>query len=149
MQSYSQIVDPSLSAADLPTLGSRLSLPAGWSFSVVQLSADFQFTGVLATVIQDNLENSYTKMYRADCVACGPDTARPSGGLTTGALVGIVVAAALGGDGCGGDGCGGGGCSCTRLSPEGDAKTTKLVAVWVHHTATSSRAARGSHDCSR
>ena len=74
------------------------------------------------------------------------------------------------GDGSGGDGEGGGGvatavvamaarrlwwrrrrCSCTRLSPEGDAKTTKLAAVWLHHTATSSPAevAEGGSDVGR
>ncbi|MBS2075191.1 hypothetical protein KCQ61_26335 [Klebsiella pneumoniae] len=31
MQTWSQVVDPNLSRADLPKLGERLNLPAGWS----------------------------------------------------------------------------------------------------------------------
>ena len=63
MQTYSQIKDPTLSMADLPGLASRLTLPAGWSYRVRTLARPL----VVATadrpaqVLQDNLENSYSK----------------------------------------------------------------------------------------
>ncbi|MEZ4657407.1 MAG: hypothetical protein R2911_07530 [Caldilineaceae bacterium] len=34
MQSYAQIVDPTLTIADLETLGERLALPEGWRYQV-------------------------------------------------------------------------------------------------------------------
>jgi hypothetical protein len=60
MQSYSQIVDPSLRMADLPNLGSRLKLPAGWKFRSRVLSAPLEViaTGV-ARIVQDDLQNTY------------------------------------------------------------------------------------------
>ena len=64
MQSFSQRVDPNLSAADLPTLGSRLQLPSGWSYHATTLVTDFVYTGVIASVLQDDFQSSYTKMYR-------------------------------------------------------------------------------------
>ena len=63
MQTYSQIKDPTLSMADLPGLASRLTLPAGWTYRVRTLARPL----VVATadqpaqVLQDNLENSYSK----------------------------------------------------------------------------------------
>ncbi len=63
MQTYSQIVDPTLSMADLPGLASRLTLPTGWTYRVRTLTRPL----VVATadrpaqVLQDNLENSYSE----------------------------------------------------------------------------------------
>ncbi len=61
MQSWSQIVDPDLDEADLPLLGSRLVPQECWTFSVRTLDHDHVVddqNGV-ATVIQDELQNSY------------------------------------------------------------------------------------------
>lgn len=63
MQSYAQIVDPKLTYADLPTLGAKLKLPAGWSYAMktpaqeLLLKADGK-----ATVLQDDLKNTYQKI---------------------------------------------------------------------------------------
>jgi len=63
MQTYSQIKDPTLTAADLPGLRSQLILPAGWTYRVRTLNAPL----VVATadhpaqVLQDNLTNSYSR----------------------------------------------------------------------------------------
>jgi hypothetical protein len=63
MQSYAQIVDKSLSYADLPTLGSRLRLPAGWRFEVITPDADLILGAAgKATVVQDDLDNTYQKI---------------------------------------------------------------------------------------
>jgi len=61
MQSYSQAVDPSLTAADLPELGSRLVLPGGWDFRVRVPDADYvvEDQSGIATVVQDELQNTY------------------------------------------------------------------------------------------
>lgn len=63
MQAYAQIVDPKLSYADLPNLGARLKLPAGWSYSVVTPAQDLLLKADgTAIVIQDELKNTYQKM---------------------------------------------------------------------------------------
>ena len=61
MQSWSQIVDPDLDEDDLPLLGSRLVPPEGWTFSVRTLDHDHvvEDQNGVATVIQDELQNSY------------------------------------------------------------------------------------------
>jgi hypothetical protein len=62
MQSWSQVKDPSESVADLPTLGARLMLPAGWSYSVRRLHRDLVLTARgSATVVQDELLNTYQR----------------------------------------------------------------------------------------
>lgn len=63
MQTWSQQKDPRLSRADLASLGSRLSLPAGWKYEVRTLSAPLQIvtTATNALVLQDDLNNSYSK----------------------------------------------------------------------------------------
>jgi hypothetical protein len=38
MQTWSQIVDPALSRADLPRLGERLNLPDGWTYQTRKLA---------------------------------------------------------------------------------------------------------------
>ena len=60
MQSYSQIVDKSLSIDGLAGLGQRLRLPAGWTYRVRILDADsrLEVKGI-ARVINDEFENTY------------------------------------------------------------------------------------------
>lgn len=61
MQSYSLEVDPMLDAGNLADLGRRLALPEGWTFASRVLDEPMvveDFDGV-ATVIQDDLRNSY------------------------------------------------------------------------------------------
>jgi hypothetical protein len=62
MQSWSQQRDPSLSEADLASLGSRLDLPEGWTFSVETLDGDLvvDSTDAPAQVFQDELMNTYS-----------------------------------------------------------------------------------------
>jgi hypothetical protein len=62
MQTWSQIVDPDLSRADLPGLGERLDLPEGWSFQVQTLTSPLRIdtTTHAAQVLQDDLANSYS-----------------------------------------------------------------------------------------
>lgn len=62
MQSYAQIVDPTLTTADLAGLASRLRLPAGWAYRARTLDAPLVVaTPGMATVIQDDLQNSYSR----------------------------------------------------------------------------------------
>lgn len=60
MISYTQLVDATLTEADLAGLGERLNLPVGWTYQSRVLDADLELrvTG-LATVIQDELQNTY------------------------------------------------------------------------------------------
>ena len=62
MQTWSQIVDPALSRADLPGLASRLDLPPGWSYQPRTLASELRVdtTTQAAEVLQDNLTNSYS-----------------------------------------------------------------------------------------
>ncbi|MEM7534597.1 MAG: hypothetical protein AAF639_20620 [Chloroflexota bacterium] len=63
MQSYTQIIDPTLTIDDLETLGERLDLPAGWRYQARVLTEDSLLTADgLAFVINDNLGNSYQKI---------------------------------------------------------------------------------------
>lgn len=63
MQSYAQIVDPSLTISDLDTLGDRLSLPTGWTFSAKILTQESKLVADgVAHVINDDLGNSYQKV---------------------------------------------------------------------------------------
>lgn len=61
MQSYSQKLDPSLTADQLAGLGTRLKLPAGWTFTSRVLDADLEVRDVdgIAVVVQDDLDNTY------------------------------------------------------------------------------------------
>jgi len=62
MQSYAQIVDESLSEADLPGLGARLELPAGWQYRARTLDAPLVVrTPGAAVVVQDELQNTYSR----------------------------------------------------------------------------------------
>jgi hypothetical protein len=62
MQAYCVGVDPTLTADALPALGERLALPAGWSFRTRVLDEELivDTSATVATVLQDELENTYT-----------------------------------------------------------------------------------------
>jgi hypothetical protein len=62
MQAYCIGVDPTLTAEALPTLGERLDLPEGWSYRTRILDEELvvDTTATIATVLQDELENTYT-----------------------------------------------------------------------------------------
>jgi len=55
-------VDPNMTEESLMGLGSRLALPTGWSYRVRTLDSELvvDTTGRVATVLQDEFENSYT-----------------------------------------------------------------------------------------
>jgi hypothetical protein len=62
MQSWGQQVEPALSEAQLSDLGSRLHLPAGWTFAPRTLTAPLRVvtTASTAKVFQDDLKNTYS-----------------------------------------------------------------------------------------
>jgi hypothetical protein len=62
MQTWSQVVDATLSRADLPGLGDRLKLPDGWSYRPRVLTEELRIdtTSRAAQVTQDDLTNSYS-----------------------------------------------------------------------------------------
>ena len=62
MQALCISVDPNMSEQSLDTLGERLSMPEGWSYRVRVLSEELivDTTATVATVLQDEFENSYT-----------------------------------------------------------------------------------------
>ena len=62
MQTWSQIVDPELSRADLPELGERLDLPEGWTYQKRVLESPLRIDSATRTalVLQDDLTNSYS-----------------------------------------------------------------------------------------
>lgn len=63
MQSMSQQVEPDLTIDDLPNLESRLNLPDGWTYTVRTLGEDIRLVSNNdATVLQDDLKNSYSKI---------------------------------------------------------------------------------------
>jgi hypothetical protein len=63
MQAYAQIVDKSLTYADLPALGAKLKLPDGWSYASSVPDKDLVLgANGKATVVQDELENTYQKL---------------------------------------------------------------------------------------
>jgi len=63
MQSYAQIADPTLTIADLESLGARLSLPEGWTYQARVLTEDSELkVDGLAYVLNDNLYNAYQKV---------------------------------------------------------------------------------------
>ncbi len=62
MQSYSQIVNPTLSMNDLPELARQLKLPTGWKYQTRQLQQDLSLiANGVAYVLQDDLMNSYQR----------------------------------------------------------------------------------------
>ena len=62
MQTWSQVVDPNLTRADLPKLADRLKLPQGWSYRPHVLTEELRVdtTSRAAQVTQDDLTNSYS-----------------------------------------------------------------------------------------
>jgi len=62
MQARCVGVDPNMDEASLVTLGDRLSMPDGWSYRVRVLDEELvvDTTETVATVLQDEFENSYT-----------------------------------------------------------------------------------------
>jgi hypothetical protein len=62
MQSYSQIVNPTLSMKDLTILNQQLKLPSGWTYKSRVLDQDLSVVANgIAYVLQDNLMNSYQR----------------------------------------------------------------------------------------
>ncbi|MFN8620171.1 MAG: hypothetical protein U0869_26225 [Chloroflexota bacterium] len=62
MQSYSQIVDKTLTIGQLDDLASKLSLPEGWTYAVETLTDELQLaSNGLAYVINDDLYDSYQR----------------------------------------------------------------------------------------
>jgi len=60
MQSFSQIVDPTVRIGDLRRLGSRLKLPAGWSYRSRKVAKGLTLQSFgRATIVQDDLQNTY------------------------------------------------------------------------------------------
>lgn len=62
MQTWSQVVDPDLTRADLPKLADRLKLPDAWSYRPHVLTEELRVdtTSRAAQVTQDDLTNSYS-----------------------------------------------------------------------------------------
>ena len=62
MQAYCIGVDPTLTEASLAGLGDRLALPPGWTFRTRILDQELivDTTDTVATIVQDELENTYT-----------------------------------------------------------------------------------------
>lgn len=65
LQSYSLIVDPSLTYKDLPKLGKKLKLPKGWKYRVKVLDRDLEIHAIngVARIIQDDLEGTYNACF--------------------------------------------------------------------------------------
>ena len=65
MQALCTGVDPTMSPESLLTLGERLGLPDGWSYRTRVLEEELivDTTATIATVLQDEFENSYTLPY--------------------------------------------------------------------------------------
>ena len=63
MQSYSHIVDDTLTIEDLETLGDWMDMPEGWSYEARVLTEDSVLVADgLAFVLNDSLMNSYQKI---------------------------------------------------------------------------------------
>ena len=62
MQALCVGVDPAMDEADLGTLGDRLSMPDGWTYRTRVLDEELVIdtTASVATVLQDEFENTYT-----------------------------------------------------------------------------------------
>ena len=67
MQSWSQQIDSTLRLGQLAGLGSRLKLPAGWSYHVVHLTRPLSVVTVktAAEVLQDDLDDTYSRLTAA------------------------------------------------------------------------------------
>lgn len=71
MQSYAIEVDPNLTMAQLPQLGSKLKLPDGYKFEVKTLDTDLTIdprkAGGVAHIIRDDLHDMYEGCFGATC----------------------------------------------------------------------------------
>ncbi len=65
MQALCVGVDPTMSQESLPILGERLAVPQGWAYRMRVLTEELvvDTTSTIATVLQDEFENSYTLPY--------------------------------------------------------------------------------------
>ena len=65
MQARCVGVDSSITEQSLETLGDRLALPAGWTYKsrVLETELVIDTSATLATVVQDEFENTYTLPY--------------------------------------------------------------------------------------
>ena len=97
MQSYSQRIDPQLTLADLASLGTRLNLPASWSYANVTLESDFTFAGYEVYVAVDDFDNAYTRMHHPECETCAPAPYSSSGGSAPGTSAAITLLTATAG----------------------------------------------------
>jgi hypothetical protein len=63
MQAFTNLVDKTLTAAELPKLGSKLKLPEGWKYEVKTLDKDLTLIPPapehLAHAVSDELQNIY------------------------------------------------------------------------------------------
>jgi hypothetical protein len=67
MQSYSQVVDPSLAIDDLKSLGDRLDLPEGWTFQARVLTEDSKLMAEEESyVVTDDFKNAYQRVRSHD-----------------------------------------------------------------------------------
>lgn len=65
MQSYSQIINPDLTEADLSDLPSKIKLPEGWTFKTLVLDEDYILRTIEsgdAHILQEDLLNTYQRM---------------------------------------------------------------------------------------
>jgi hypothetical protein len=62
MQAFSQQVDPTIEESSLESLGERLALPEGWTYTAETLDEDLvvDTMNVKARVLQDEFQNSYS-----------------------------------------------------------------------------------------
>lgn len=67
MQAYSHIVDDSLTADSLPTLGDRLRIPEGWHYRQRTPGQDLTLRAIAgqAHILQDELQNTYMQLMTA------------------------------------------------------------------------------------
>lgn len=71
MQAYSLAVDPTQTLVNLPGLGERLAMPEGWTFTTCTLDhpLDLLSTDLVATVVQDELRNTYQRIDQVSLAA--------------------------------------------------------------------------------
>ena len=63
MQAYALLIDKGLSYDDLPGLGARLKLPAGWRYESTVPATDLVLgANGAATIVRDDLEDTYQKV---------------------------------------------------------------------------------------
>lgn len=75
MQAYSHAVDPTQTLVNLRGLGDRLDRPEGWTFTTCRLdrTLDLLSTDGVATIVQDELQNTYQRIDQVSLDAMGGD----------------------------------------------------------------------------